>query len=217
MAQRIQLRRATAAQWTTNNPILAIGEPGVETDTKKVKIGDGSTPWNSLGYAFSVIVLGDADETHKGLVEKATQAEVVAGTSLGETGAQLFVGPAELKAYRDLGESLATLAGSTLTCNCLDKVESRHNYATITSNTSVIFANKGNSKLHSLTTAITGANIVLTFESDTRMARYNETTIWNPTTKALTVSSTVAGDLHEFSLLKTGSVYILRYDGPVRP
>lgn len=51
MATRIKLRRDTAANWTSANPILALGEPGLETDTRKVKYGDGSTAWNSLQYA----------------------------------------------------------------------------------------------------------------------------------------------------------------------
>lgn len=51
MAAQIQLRRGTAAQWVTANPILASGEPGLETDTLKFKFGDGTTRWNSLAYA----------------------------------------------------------------------------------------------------------------------------------------------------------------------
>jgi hypothetical protein len=47
---QIQVRRGTAAQWTSTNPTLAAGEWGFETDTNKVKIGTGSTAWNSLGY-----------------------------------------------------------------------------------------------------------------------------------------------------------------------
>lgn len=47
----IQIRRDTAANWASVNPILAIGEQGFETDTGKFKIGTGSTTWNSLLYA----------------------------------------------------------------------------------------------------------------------------------------------------------------------
>ena len=47
---QIQARRGTAAQWTSANPTLAAGEWGYETDTGKVKIGNGSTVWNSLSY-----------------------------------------------------------------------------------------------------------------------------------------------------------------------
>ena len=50
MADRIQLRRDTAANWTSANPTLAQGEMGIETDTSKIKVGDGSTAWTSLGY-----------------------------------------------------------------------------------------------------------------------------------------------------------------------
>ena len=50
MAIQIQLRRGTASQWTTANTLLAQGEIGLETDTSKLKLGDGSTLWNSLSY-----------------------------------------------------------------------------------------------------------------------------------------------------------------------
>ena len=53
MAIRFQLRRDTTANWANTNPILALGEPGVETDTLRVKIGDGNTAWNSLGYSIT--------------------------------------------------------------------------------------------------------------------------------------------------------------------
>lgn len=47
---RIQLRRDTAANWVAKNPIPAQGEPCYETDTRKLKIGDGSTKYNNLSY-----------------------------------------------------------------------------------------------------------------------------------------------------------------------
>lgn len=47
---RIQLKRATAAQWSAANPVLYSGEIGLETDTNKFKIGNGSTAFNSLPY-----------------------------------------------------------------------------------------------------------------------------------------------------------------------
>lgn len=47
---QMQIRRGTAAQWTTANPVLADGEWGLETDTGKVKVGLASTAWNSLPY-----------------------------------------------------------------------------------------------------------------------------------------------------------------------
>ena len=50
MATTIKLRRDTAANWTANNPVLALGEPGVETDTNKIKIGNGVNQWRQLIY-----------------------------------------------------------------------------------------------------------------------------------------------------------------------
>lgn len=47
---QIQVRRGTASQWTSTNPTLAAGEFGFETDTNKLKCGNGSTAWNSLTY-----------------------------------------------------------------------------------------------------------------------------------------------------------------------
>ena len=47
---QIQVRRGTASQWTSTNPTLAAGEFGFETDTNKLKCGNGSTAWNSLSY-----------------------------------------------------------------------------------------------------------------------------------------------------------------------
>lgn len=50
---QIQIRRGTAAQWTSANPVLASGEFGYETDTGKAKIGNGVTAWNSLAYSIT--------------------------------------------------------------------------------------------------------------------------------------------------------------------
>lgn len=50
MTYTIKLRRGTASEWTSANPVLGSGEPGVETDTGKMKYGDGTTNWNSLSY-----------------------------------------------------------------------------------------------------------------------------------------------------------------------
>ena len=218
MASRIQIRGGTLAQWLAADPIIADREIIYERDTNRLKIGNGVDVFSLLPYAYSFVDLADATETDKGIVEAANDTEMAAGTDVGATGALLFIRPSKLKAYRDMTETTPTLGGSTLTCNCANKTESRFKYSTLTSNTSVVFSNKSNSQMHSLIVALTGSNIVMTFESDTRMARYNESgTVWNQSTKALTVSSIAAGDLHEFNLLKTGSIYILRYDGPVRP
>ncbi len=47
---QILLRNDIAANWSTNNPVLGTGEAGYETDTGRLKFGDGATAWNSLAY-----------------------------------------------------------------------------------------------------------------------------------------------------------------------
>ena len=53
MAIKIQLRRDTAQNWYLANPILKSGEIGIETDTLKFKVGNGSSRWNAItSYAL---------------------------------------------------------------------------------------------------------------------------------------------------------------------
>ena len=47
---RIQLKHGLAANWTKKNPVLLAGEMGIETDTLKMKVGDGTSNWSDLGY-----------------------------------------------------------------------------------------------------------------------------------------------------------------------
>ena len=51
--KKILLRRDTSSNWTSGNPTLSAGELGFETDTRKFKIGNGSTAWNSLEYSIA--------------------------------------------------------------------------------------------------------------------------------------------------------------------
>jgi hypothetical protein len=50
MAVKIQFRRDSSSEWTTHNPLLSQGELGIETDTLKLKLGDGVRNWNALPY-----------------------------------------------------------------------------------------------------------------------------------------------------------------------
>lgn len=59
MAVKLQLRRDTASNWTSNNPTLSEGELGVETNTSKLKLGDGTTAWSSLAYVAGGTVTQD--------------------------------------------------------------------------------------------------------------------------------------------------------------
>jgi hypothetical protein len=50
MAINIQLRRGTAEEWNTVNPVLALAEMCLEIDTNLFKIGNGVDTWNELPY-----------------------------------------------------------------------------------------------------------------------------------------------------------------------
>ena len=65
---RIQLRNDTAENWTNANPLLLKGEMGVETDTGKTKIGNGTDRWTTLKYS------GVDEDTIKGIIDKNRNA-----------------------------------------------------------------------------------------------------------------------------------------------
>jgi hypothetical protein len=46
----IQLKRGTAARWLVVDPVLLDGQPGCETDTGQMKMGDGVRKWSELDY-----------------------------------------------------------------------------------------------------------------------------------------------------------------------
>lgn len=84
MGISVQFRRDTAANWTSNDPTLLAGELGYESDTKKVKIGDGSTAWTSLAY----VTLGAVDTSGTPVdndFAKFTDADTIEGRSYAET------------------------------------------------------------------------------------------------------------------------------------
>ena len=78
MATRIQLRRGTAAQWTSANPVLAAGEIGTETDTGKLKVGDGTSTWSALAY-----IQGEGSSSSWGSLTGSMSAQTDLATALG--------------------------------------------------------------------------------------------------------------------------------------
>ena len=49
-ANRIQLRRGTQEEWEQHNPVLFIGELGIDVTNKRIKTGDGFSTWTQLPY-----------------------------------------------------------------------------------------------------------------------------------------------------------------------
>ena len=91
---RLQLRRGTAADWASVNPVLAAGEMGVETDTRKVKVGDGATSWSGLDYiASDSPAIGE-------IAQDAINEALVAGTGI-------------TKSYDDAGNTITVSVDTT--------------------------------------------------------------------------------------------------------
>lgn len=77
-----------AATWTAKNPLLQRGEIGAESDTYRMKIGDGVTYWNDLPYSSdSIATWGDiqgdiADQTDLQNALDAKQDVLTAGSNI---------------------------------------------------------------------------------------------------------------------------------------
>jgi hypothetical protein len=123
MAVKIQLRRDTAAAWTSANPTLAQGELGLETDTTYYKVGDGATAWNSLAYgSIAGTLVDDSVTTSKILDANVTEAKLAANAvttnkilDANVTAAKLATDSVETAKILDANVTTAKLADKSVT------------------------------------------------------------------------------------------------------
>jgi len=89
MAVQIQFRNDTAANWTSVNPILAVGELGLETDTGQFKIGNGVQTWTARPYGGIVGPQGPTGLGYLGVTSTTSTSIGVGSTvfSVSSTGA----------------------------------------------------------------------------------------------------------------------------------
>jgi len=64
---QITVRKDTSANWSSNNPVLGVGEFGYIIDDKQLFVGDGVTPFNSLPNANFIVHLDDLDDSLSGI------------------------------------------------------------------------------------------------------------------------------------------------------
>jgi len=133
MADLIQIRRDTASNWTSANTVLAQGELGAETDTSKIKIGDGSTAWSSLGYLIDAGGYITATSTNT-LSNKTLAATTLSGQL---TGADQTVSAINLKDYGEITNAL----GNTTGAKTIDLTAGNSVTATTTGATTWTFSN----------------------------------------------------------------------------
>jgi len=79
----------TATQWTTANPVLELAEFGVESDTHKVKIGDGTTAWTSLPYVGGSSLTAEQQRVASEIFNK--QTAVTSGTDRTPFAGKIFI------------------------------------------------------------------------------------------------------------------------------
>jgi len=120
---RIQIRRGTAAQWTSANPTLAAGEMGVESDTRKTKIGTGSTAWTSLAYANVVPsdltnTLGDYLEVaDRGVANGVASLDAQGQVPINQLGNVIDSAPGVLNTLNELAAAINDDASFVTTMN----------------------------------------------------------------------------------------------------
>ena len=98
MAIRVQLRRDTSSNWSTNNPILQVGEFGFDTTVNRFKVGIASNEtsrWNALPYLN--VIPSELKELAQDFVEEA----ITAGTGI-------------TKSYNDAANTLTIAVDSTI-------------------------------------------------------------------------------------------------------
>jgi hypothetical protein len=130
----IKLRRDTAANWASTNPVLAAGEQGLETDTNLIKYGDGATAWVDLAYPST--------STTTYLVRNNSGAAIPKGTVVGATGAEpsgrIDIAPFEVSGVQDselrvMGVVVANISsgqnGTVMSFGTLRNVDTRGNVA----------------------------------------------------------------------------------------
>ncbi|MCW1985328.1 UNVERIFIED_ORG: hypothetical protein M2348_001060 [Sphingomonas sp. R1F5B] len=93
MAINVQIcpRADTAAAWTSANPVLALREMARETDTGRLKFGNGTTAWNSLAYWQP----GTDDEAVRDVIGAALAAADGLAVTVNDAGDTITVGVAD--------------------------------------------------------------------------------------------------------------------------
>lgn len=82
MAIKLQIRRDTLANWTANPSVVLLeGEIGYVTDTRNMKIGDGTTVWSSLKYQAPYYTAANSGAPDTLLALKVSDSRVGIGTT----------------------------------------------------------------------------------------------------------------------------------------
>ena len=147
MSVKIQVKRTTKQAWITANPTLDAGELGYETDTGNFKIGNGTSAWNSLGYAAYDSVLLEArlaqEAWHKPV--RLTTAAVLPNTPTYTAGSTDLDGGTGTGAYLQASSNIRLVVdGTNVVTN--DRILVK-NQATASQNGVYIATNQGSASV----------------------------------------------------------------------
>lgn len=98
----VQLRRDTAANWTANNPTLLAGEVGIETDTRRMKFGNGTQTWTALAYAQGTAAQSNTGDFDAAGSAAAAQAAAIAASQPLDADLTSYANAADAAARRAL-------------------------------------------------------------------------------------------------------------------
>ena len=198
MAIRIQLRRDTAANWTSSNPVLRAGEFGIETDTLKFKIGNGSSTWTQIANYANVTDAGLSNSLNDYIL-LADQGSPGGPAAL-NSGGNLIIPEDSIVLWNDVAynfttsltateptdDRVITFPDATTTVVGTDTVD------TLTNKSISLGSNTVTTTLAQLNTAVSDANLVSLSGTETL------------TNKTLSFSSnTITGTLAEFNTALT--------------
>jgi hypothetical protein len=118
----IKLRRDDLADWNSVNPVLADGEPGWDRTTDEMRVGDGTTDWDSLPPINARVrvralagTTGNVGPTDLGTVVETTNGSAVAVTVLAGTAGDVVevcqYGAGQITFAGDSGVTLRSASG----------------------------------------------------------------------------------------------------------
>jgi hypothetical protein len=75
--KKILFRRDTASNWTSQDPTLAGGEIGLESNTNKIKLGNGVSTWTELPYFYGSVDNVDLDDLQNVVINDLQTGDVI--------------------------------------------------------------------------------------------------------------------------------------------